>query len=396
MLNSVLNEFYELDKESWIDAYLTSNGLNENISKDIKDSMKYGLSNDLSRNALGLYIAKKIIKLSVDTKLINIEKLHIDMPLETKTFIDNRVLAGKSDCIYASLHKSLWETIGIPYVLDREHLPIPYIVMGNNLVKGSIFVKPLTRLGVIVSEREATIKDKKNKVVKNASASACESSSKNLIEKISYVLNDNNSVLVFPFDGRSKDGRIKSIKTTAIQAAIITDSPIIPVDVDYFQLNEEQEFIEYAGKSYTFKLNHVFRWAFKNFGDISVNFGKPIIPSQMPFDRRDLGKYVREQCMDLVKIYSRNVVAYSMMQEDVKNNPDKLNNTIKQTLDKLSNQLNQSINQSNKFVDFNLNGNLDNLVDELIFKAKLADKDPKAIKIYGNNIIHYVEGMYDK
>jgi len=377
------------------------------------------------RSRSGLYIVKNIIKLSVYTKLVNIERLHIDMPNETKEFLNKKMSNGQSDVIYTSLHKSLWETIGIPYVLDKEGFPIPYMVMGNNLVKGSIFVKPLTKLGVIVSERENSKKMRKDNTTKYITTnkdistkvdeidpSSLETleqriisnqqstqeiinveeqktkiltSSEKLIEKISYALSGNNPVVVFPVDGRSKDGLTKNFKTTATQAAINLDEPIVPISVDYFELNEESDFVEYAGKPYTFRMDHIFRWTFKNLGIISVTFGKPIIPSQVSTDRKELSRYVREQCLDLVKIYARNVVAYSMMQEDVKNNPNLLSDKIKYTLDKLS-------MQSNKFIDFTLN----DTIDELIVKAELEKKDPRAIKIYGNNILHYIEGMYDK
>jgi|GEM_PF-2718835 len=324
----------------------------------------------ISRSESLLYIAAQLIKKAAYINLIDVKDLHVDMPDATKAFLDARLLSGKNDVLFSSLHKSLFETVGIPYVLDKMHYPIPYIVMGDNLFKGKTVIYLLTKLGAIVSERSNLNKKE---------------ATDNLIGKIKNVLDHNNSILAFPYDGRSKDGFIKKMKTTAIQAAIASNTAIIPVDVDYFNVNEEQEFIEYDGKSYTFKAGHFFRWFFKDLGDIQITFGTPIIPSDISSDRNELAKYVREQSMNLVKIYARNIVAYSMMQEEVMQNPKKLEYIVKKNLEKVS-------SQSHKFIDFTLDATL----DELLFKAQLSGKDSKAIRLYGNYMSHYVEGMYDK
>jgi 1-acyl-sn-glycerol-3-phosphate acyltransferase len=283
--------------------------------------------------------------------------IHVDMPQETREYIKNHSV------MYMSLHKSLWETIGIPYTLRNMGMTTPYVVMGNNLVKGKAFVYAMKKMGVVVSKR---VQGKVNGVTEIQQKS---DAAYGLINTIDDLLEHGDSVLIFPENGRSKNGKVKPFKSVPFEAALATGSALIPVDVDYSYLNEEEEFSKSEG-TYTFKAHHFRRW-FKHLGDIYISFGTPI---NAIGHRKDLTQITRSACMDLVKIQPINVVSYAMAQ------PGDLRENIKDTLDRLS-------PQSHKFIGFTA----DDSIESILSKIDIDMNQPKLYTPYAGYISHYIE-----
>jgi len=350
--------------------------LETSVNKDASHIQKKILSEPdyVDRSPLILGTVKFLVKFLADFgignfRIVNVRSMNVYMPIETRSCLDKMILDGGYRVMFFPRHTSLLETITIARELDRMGYQTPHIVAGDNLFKGKYVVLSLTKSGMVVSDRTGLTKAE---------------ATRNLQLKEKYVLNKNQSIEVFAYDGRSKDGCTPSMKTTSIQVAIDLNTTIIPANEDCFQIPEESNLIAHTGTPYTFKFGHFFTtWAFRNLGDIRMTFGRPIIPSDISKNRNELAKYVREQMMDLIQIYSRNVVAFSKMQQIDAKYDHPVEYYIMKNQEKL-------VSQSTKFIDFTL----ESTVEELIFKAKLADKDPRALKLYGNPIRHYVDGMY--
>jgi len=323
----------------------------------------------VDRSPLVLGLVKGLVRFGANSRIVDISGVHTYMPDGTRDYLDKLSIGGEFNPLFFCSHRSLLETVVVAKELNGLGYKTPHIIAGDNLFKGAAIVYLLTKTGMIVSDRTGLSK---------------RTATRNLQLKAEYVLTKGNPIIVFSYDGRSKDGLTPNMKTTLVKVASDLNTTIVPTNIDYFEIPEEADLIRHTGKPYTLTVKDFFKtWAFRDFGDIRITFGKPIIPSDISNDRNILAEYVRAQIMDLVQIYSRNVTALSMMQRTEAKYSHPIEYFISGNLEKLA-------SQSQKFIDFTS----DTTIEEIIFKAKLADKDPKALKLYGNSIRHYVEGMY--
>src|SRR5664280_3149447 len=60
---------------------------------------------------------------------------------------------GDAVFLYCGLHKSLWETSGVLPPLHLAGLPVPYVGMGDNLVKGRAFQHLSWKIGAFLVRR---------------------------------------------------------------------------------------------------------------------------------------------------------------------------------------------------------------------------------------------------
>src|SRR5664280_1040264 len=66
---------------------------------------------------------------------------------------------GDAVFLYCGLHKSLWETSGVLPPLHLAGLPVPYVGMGDNLVKGRAFQHLSWKIGAFLVRRPANRKE---------------------------------------------------------------------------------------------------------------------------------------------------------------------------------------------------------------------------------------------
>jgi len=247
--------------------------------------------------------------------------VNLEMPGETSELISN----PKSAVLFASSHKSLWETVGIPYAIDKTNDDVPYVVMGSNLVKGVGFL--MHRLGVVYVERGKDTRFRTPLILK---------------AKLNYLLANNQKVLIFPEGTRSKTGMIDEFKRTfaasALEVSKHADTYIVPVNTDYSDLNfrAESALIK-SSAPYTFKLLHARHWI-RHMEDIYITFGMPtkVIPTMSD---KELAAEIREQCKRLVKILPINIVSEAATREmtyESRIDPKNLNHRILQVRDELS------------------------------------------------------------
>lgn len=250
------------------------------------------------RNKFLLGLTKYVFKKWINNR----SNTHIDMPGE----LSNLIHSNDRAIMFVSSHKSLWETIGIPYAINRYGGDIPYIVAGSNLLKGVSFLTK--RIGIINSERG------KKKSFR---------SPLQLKAKMNYALLRGNQLLIFPENGRTRTGLVDKFSGTATSSAVevskYIDTYIVPVNVDYSDMNFKAEAsLLKAKKAYTFRLHHALYWI-KHMEDIFISFGNPIKIS--PADNKDeLNDYVRNQCMNLVKILPINIVSEAATRALTNNN----------------------------------------------------------------------------
>ena len=78
---------------------------------------------------------------------------HLENPYDLK-----KLKKENATFLYIGLHKSLWETSGVLTSIHFQKLPIPYIGMGDNLVKGKFFQKLAAKAGAFLVKRAQTRK----------------------------------------------------------------------------------------------------------------------------------------------------------------------------------------------------------------------------------------------
>ena len=315
--------------------------------------------------------------------------LHVNMPPETLKF-----LMETYNAMIISTHKGLPETVLSPVAFYRLGLRVPYSVIGDNLIKGKGAVSISKEIGMVFSER--TNSDIEGAVINSRS-------------KMASVLEAGNLIALYPTPGRSKNGLTMSFQSSPFQLAILLDIPIIPHSPGYFRYPEEHHFVERVGRTrsrqkkkkggYTVKWYDMPELVFGNKGDVYLNYGKPIIPSEyfgtkIPPSKivecsKEFADHVRKECLYLTPITERHIVAYAMEQ------PGYIRDNVAMTLEKIephSNKFTFKFPGDCKFGDISL----DDKVDILIHNADLQGKHQKLVLMYGNEIKHYVEGMYGR
>jgi 1-acyl-sn-glycerol-3-phosphate acyltransferase len=227
----------------------------------------------------------------------------------------------KSVFLYASLHKSLWETTGILAALYLEKLPIPYTGMGDNLVVGKFFQSLAQKVGVFLIKRPGN------------RAQMLESARMLKDYTINYLAHGED-VMLFPEGTRKSilsQGEYGKFFPTAFEALLgyeknkekileeyprleAHDSYIIPTNVDYSKIREGWEMLkEYKGKPRTLTVLDSLKMV-RNIGDTYLSYGNPIkVADHLDMSRKQLADLTREKCLELVKILPINVVARSIV-----------------------------------------------------------------------------------
>lgn len=317
---------------------------------------------------IGVDIHKKIPIVHNPTKNVIVKmydwtsNIHTDIPQSTLDVMHSGIPK-----IYVGLHKSLWETMGVPVVINKLGLDMPYIVIGKNLVKG--ISKPLIKaFGCIYVERAAKDRNKQNY------QSALE-----IKVKITKALDKGYDVLIFPVDGRTKNGETNSFFSTPFDAALdhLKNGPtkIIPFDVDYERLNDMPRMLKSIekGKSYTFKIWHFLDW-WKNLGNMYVNFGEPINIDEKT-NRKKINRDTLKEAKNLVKILPVNVFSEAVIRH--RRNGGYFDYTIEEVIDDLR-------LFENKFRGFKN-------IDDISNNAGLTFSEPeKKYEIYSGYIKHYL------
>ena len=218
--------------------------------------------------------------------------------------------------LYAALHKSLWETTGIQVALTLSGMDVPWVGMGDNLVRGRFFQGLVERAGGFLIRRPRNRRD--------LIASAIQ-----LRDSVVSLLETRRSVLVFPEgtrrgipDNRTHRPFFPAVfeavleyarMRTAAEAGEYPPVFIVPVNVDYTKVREDREMLQRRSGPLTLHILDSLKMI-RYVGDVYLSFGKPMQLSEMPgMDRRSLAEATRTACLDLVKILPVNVVAQGIL-----------------------------------------------------------------------------------
>ena len=129
----------------------------------------------------------------------------------------------------------------------------------------------------------------------------------------------------------------------------------------------------------------------KNLGDIYITIGKPIsVSANIEKNRKELAKYTREKCLDLVKILPINIVSRSIL--------DSYNNG-KIEYKKLPYNISKNIKKleiyKDRFKGFSIKDKPQYIINSLNrneIKLKKIDVNNLAVyELYSNYISHYFE-----
>ncbi|MCU0285829.1 MAG: hypothetical protein MUF15_05470 [Acidobacteria bacterium] len=266
---------------------------------------------------------------------------HLENPYDLK-----KLKKEKAVFLYTALHKSLWETSGVLSSIYLQKLPIPYVGMGDNLVKGKFFQRLASKTGAFLVKRPQTRKD------------VIESSQK-LKQFIIYYLAHGIDVSIYPEGTRRNipDKReYGNFFPTAFEAVLeyeknkekilaeykgleAHDLYIVPLNVDYSKVREDYEIIrELEGKPHTLHILDSLKMI-RHIGDVYISFGEPIkISDRLDQNRKELAVYTREKCLELVKILPINIVSWAILKayDAGRLDRDKILDCIRENIDKLS------------------------------------------------------------
>jgi len=308
----------------------------------------------------------------------------------------------KSVFLYSGLHKSLWETVGILAAIHLEGLPLAYGGMGDNLVKGRFFQSLAKKTGVFFIKRATNRKE----ILESA---------KKLKEYIIYYMAQGLDVMVFPEGTRKSiltQGKYGKFFPTVFEALleyeknkekILEKYPhlpayntyIIPNNVDYSKIREDREMLENhpKGKPRTLHVLDSLKMV-KNIRDTYISFGSPIkIADNLGKNRKELSTYVREKCLDLVKILPINIVSRAIINsvEGDHIKTDKIETNITRIIKKLR-------ALKDRFRGFHSDDKPQDLLGkvakyEINFRQKHLDiKNLAFYRLYADYIGHYFEG----
>jgi glycerol-3-phosphate O-acyltransferase len=223
--------------------------------------------------------------------------------------------------LYASLHKSLWETTGILAALFNNKLPVPYTGMGDNLVKGKFFQALSKKAGVFLIKRPTNRREvlESAKLLKNYLITHVahgkdvmffpEGTRKSIISTGEY-----GQFFPAAFDALQEYERQKENIVANYKDLKPYDTYIIPTNVDYSKIREDHEMLAtYKGKPRTLHVLDSLKMTQK-VGDTYICFGKPIkVADYMDMRRKELAVYTREKCLELVNILPINLASKAIL-----------------------------------------------------------------------------------
>jgi 1-acyl-sn-glycerol-3-phosphate acyltransferase len=247
--------------------------------------------------------------------------------------------------LYCGLHKSLWETTGVLPPLYLAGLPLPYVGMGDNLVRGRLFQAISKKIGTFLVRRPSNRRETLE-------------SARKLREDVVSFLAYGLDVMIFP-EGTRKNiplhARYGEFFPAAFDAAldyernreaIVAGTPalsprdlyIVPFNVDYTRVREVSEMIgQRGGRPQTLRVFDSFSMI-RNIGDTYLSYGKPIrVADHIDMNRKQLAAFCRERCLDLVKILPVNVASRAMLELEpgAAVSPNALAEAIRRVLDRL-------------------------------------------------------------
>jgi hypothetical protein len=201
--------------------------------------------------------------------------------------MDGEVVAvrqrGGAVYLYCGLHKSLWETSGVLPPLFLAHLPLPYVGMGDNLVKGRLFQTLGKKIGTFLVRRPANRRETLE-------------SARRLRDDVLSFLAHGLDVMIFP------EGTRKNIPRHARYG-------------EFFRVREVDEMIgQHGGRPRTLRIFDSLSMI-RNIGDTYLSYGNPIrVADHVDMNRKQLAAFCRERCLDLVKILPVNVASRAMLE----------------------------------------------------------------------------------
>lgn len=223
--------------------------------------------------------------------------------------------------LYTGLHRSLWETSGVLSCIGFHKLPIPFIGMGDNLVKGKFYVSFASKAGAFLVKRPKS----RREVIE---------SSKKLKTYILYFTAHGTDVTIFPEGTRRnipEKGKYGDFFSTAFEALLeyeknkekilaehkelrAHDTYVVPFNTDYSKIREGRELVKEPGaKPRTLHILDSLKML-KHIGDLYISFGEPIkIADHLDKTRKELAVFAREKCLELVKILPINIVALAIL-----------------------------------------------------------------------------------
>jgi 1-acyl-sn-glycerol-3-phosphate acyltransferase len=300
--------------------------------------------------------------------------------------------------LYASLHKSLWETTGILAALYNQKLPVPYTGMGDNLVRGKFFQNLSQKAGVFLIKRPTN----RREVLESA---------KLLKEYLITHFANGKDVMFFP-EGTRKSiissgeyGQFFPAAFDAIQAyerekeEIVAhykdlkshNAYIIPTNVDYSKIREDLEMLKtYKGKPRTLHVLDSLTM-FQKIGDTYVTFGEPMkVSDYLDTSRKELAILTRKKCLELVKILPINIASRAIL-DSIQDNvidTEAIEENIKRNIEQLK-------PHQNNFRSFSPDDDPKKILEtagkyERRFRYKYIDiKEKSLYRFYSDFIGHY-------
>ncbi len=301
--------------------------------------------------------------------------------------------------LYAGLHKSLWETSGVlvALLLNIKKIQIPYVGMGDNLVRGRFFQSLAKRIGIFLIKRAKSRKE----ILESA---------KQLKEYILYFISQGLDVMVYPEGTRKSipvQGTYGKFFPTVFEPLLeyeknkemirggskdhpLYNTYIIPTNVDYSKIREDKELLEEYKKPRTLHVTDSLKMI-KKIREVYISVGEPIkVADHLEKNRKQLAAYTREKCMDLVKILPINVVARSIL-DSVDGDriiSDKIEENIAANIQKLS-------GLKERFRDFSIDEDPGDILEkvakyETAFQPKYLNSENLPLyRMYANYIGHY-------
>jgi 1-acyl-sn-glycerol-3-phosphate acyltransferase len=408
---------------------------NEN-SKSLEERVEKPHILRLNRNPIYFSIGKMLAWSFVKSRSYK----HYEIPEETIQLMRDQKKHKNFAIYYVATHKSLWETLAIPYAISWHGGDIPFVMMGNNLLEPGDSWKERLLFGLVTHSGVVPMERRRSAV-------------QIMIDDITKIVSANRNLLIFSEGTRSRDGLIQPFKPAGFEgmARAVSggaDVYIVPVNVDYsnmielptfageneltklkvLMLSEPFQYLTAANKisslrdiyHYTnfiseaayakveemvtsgktdyktqwkellsagkFNVNDSRNW--KIFiDDVYLSFGKPVhvCPNDSHDYRGELARDSLELCKDLVKIQKVNVLSESI----VRMNPTfGLNIYSPELYPYIEEVLADLKPHENKFRNLNLH---DKPADIIIgAKMEIDSRHIEEYKIISNQINHYL------
>ena len=317
-----------------------------------------------------------------------------EIPDETLALMREQHKHKQSSIFFAGPHKSMYETIALPYTITWHGGDIPFAIMGDNLLKK-----------VEREDGEGLPHYLKNLIIKKGMKYVLEHSGAIMLnrnggrEELLKLVNNTTELLVkgrnvmgFPEGTRAQDGLMKNFNAALFQGVLRAraqgrEVDIIPVNVDYSCLPsiDLEHFLKEKKESYVFHVKDNKKWRRTPIEEVYISFGKPLHVT--PDDnKKDLAYRTREACLDLVKIQPVNITSAAIMQLQPQQNEDLQGQALYDSIEDVLVRLDQ---HHDKYRGFSARRSPVEIVEKSLLDL---DIDLMSVyNIYTNYIAHYLE-----